>query len=248
MPRTWILSDLHLETFGGRPFRLDPPAEFDLLVVAGDTREGDPEGCVEAVARLAGGRPSVMVLGNHDLYGCDWDEAAARAAERGRGLGVRVLEGGAADVLGLRVCGGTLWDDVGPRRAGLPRPDLTHILSGAEPDFAAPPQFMPYGEPIRVACASGTRRATFADVAARRAATLDAIAAAEPDLVVTHYPPDAACLARAPGAAAWVHGHVHGHERRMEGGVEVLLNARQSRAFAERMVVSIEPRGPLPAP
>ena len=248
MPDAWILSDLHLETLVARRLALDPPAAFDLLVLAGDVREGDVRACVEAAARLAAGRPALLALGNHDLWGLDLDAATAEAAALGRDLGVHVMDGTPVEVLGLRVCGGTLWDNVGPRAAGAPRPDLTRIMTGAEPDFAAPPQFAPYGEPVRVASGNGTRRATFADIARRRAATLAAIAAAEPDLVVTHYPPDADCLARAPGAAAWVHGHVHGHDRRLEGGTEVILNARQSRVFAERMVVRVEPRAPAPVP
>ena len=248
MPDAWILSDLHLENFGAGRRRLDPPADFDLLVVAGDVREGDPAGCVEAVARLAAGRPAVACLGNHDVWGLEIEAAVEAARERARILGVHLLEGDAVEVLGLVVAGGTLWDDVGPRSASLPRPDLTHILSGTQPDMFAPPQFSPYGEPVLVAGRSGPRRATYADIARRRAATLDAIASAEPDLVVTHHPPDGACLARVPGAVAWVHGHVHAHGRRMEGGTEVVVNAGQARAFAERMVVAVEPRGPAPSP
>ncbi len=248
MTRLWILSDLHLEAdpAGGR--RLEAP-DFDVLVLAGDVSEGDVRACVEAAARLAAGRPAVMVLGNHDLYGLPVDRACAVAARIGLPLGVHVLERDAAEVEGLRFAGGTLWDEVRERveHADGRRPDLTHIMSGAEPDFFAPPPFAPYGEPVNVEEGGRMRSATYADIRARHEATLAAIRDAQADVVVTHYPPTARALAMAGGAGTWVHGHVHGHSREVRGGVDVVLNAAQSRAFAERMVLDVEPLR-VPAP
>lgn len=248
MTRLWILSDLHMEADPAGRRRLQAP-ECDVLVLAGDVSEGDVRACVEAAARLADGRPAVMVLGNHDLYGLPIDRACAVAARIGLPLGVHVLERGSAEVEGIRFAGGTLWDEVRERveHEGGRRPDLTHILSGAEPDFFAPPPFAPYGEPVNVEEAGRMRPATYADIRARHEATLAAIRDAGADVVVTHYPPTARALSMAGGAATWVHGHVHGHSRETRGDVDVILNAAQSRAFAERMVVEVGPRT-APAP
>jgi 3',5'-cyclic AMP phosphodiesterase CpdA len=56
------ISDPHLERI---------PAfdqSFDVLVRAGDLWEGQPERAVQSVVALAGGRPSIIVPGNHDPY------------------------------------------------------------------------------------------------------------------------------------------------------------------------------------
>ena len=61
------ISDLHLER---RKLQEIPTFDqpFDVLVCAGDTCEGQPEKAVQSVVAVAGGRPSIMVAGNHDLY------------------------------------------------------------------------------------------------------------------------------------------------------------------------------------
>ncbi len=248
MARLWVLSDLHNECDPAGRRRLAAP-DCDVLVCAGDVHEGDVRACVEDVARLADGRPAVMVLGNHDLYGLPVERACAVARRLGEPLGVRLVERGAVEVAGLRFAGGTLWDWVRPtlEHPDGRRPDLTAIMGGTEPDFFAPPPFRPFGEPVMVEEGGRLRQANHADIAARHETTLRTIAEAGADVVVTHYPPTARALAMAGGASTWVHGHVHGHGRRVEAGVEVILNAAQSRVFADRMVVEVEPR-PAPAP
>ncbi|MDA9509423.1 hypothetical protein XI09_33265 [Bradyrhizobium sp. CCBAU 11386] len=61
------ISDLHLERndLGNVP-ALDPT--FDVLVVAGDIWEGQPEKAVQSIVKLAQGKPAIVVLGNHDYY------------------------------------------------------------------------------------------------------------------------------------------------------------------------------------
>lgn len=241
MPRLWIMSDLHEEEAldGVRSF--DRPA-FDILVVAGDVSEANPRACVETVARIAGGRPAVMTLGNHDLYGLPVDRAALVARRIGCDLGVHVLERSAVEVEGLRFAGGTLWEPI-PAKADLAaKPDLTDIMTGAAPAFFAPMPTAPYGEPVQVEDKNGIRPATFADIRARRMHTLAVIAAAQADVVVTHYPPTREDLAYAGGAETWVHGHVHTFSREIVGGIDVMVNAVPSRIFADRMVVEVMPR------
>ena len=113
MPLLWILSDQHEEISPDVVRRFEPP-EFDILVCAGDVSEGDVRGCVDGVARVADGRPAVMVLGNHDLYGLPVDRAALVARRIGEPLGVHVVERSAVEVGGLRFAGGTLWENLAP--------------------------------------------------------------------------------------------------------------------------------------
>lgn len=241
MPRLWILSDLHEEE-APEGIRSFARPEFDILVVAGDVCESDPRACVEAVARIAGGRPAVMTLGNHDLYGLPVDRAALVARRIGADLGVHVLERSAADIAGLRFAGGTLWESIPTREELGRRPDLTDIMTGSAPAFFAPMPSAPYGEPVQVEDENGIRPATFADIRARRMHTLAAISAAQADVVVTHYPPTREDLGFAGGASTWVHGHVHTFSRRTVQGIDVMVNAVPSRSFADRMVVQVEAR------
>lgn len=244
MPLLWILSDQHEEISPDVVRRFEPP-EFDILVCAGDVSEGDVRGCVDGVARVADGRPAVMVLGNHDLYGLPVDRAALVARRIGEPLGVHVVERSAVEVGGLRFAGGTLWENLAPPDEG--RADLTKILSGSAPALFSPAPTAPYGEPVQVEDRSGIRPATFADIAARRMHTLAAIDASRPDVVVTHYPPTVDDVAYAGGAGIWIHGHTHTFSRRTVEGIDVIVNAVPSRLFAERMVVEVSPR-PRPHP
>ncbi|GJD90901.1 hypothetical protein BHAOGJBA_4445 [Methylobacterium hispanicum] len=239
MPRLWILSDQHEEISPETVRRFDPP-DFDILVCAGDVCEGDVRGCVEGVARVAAGRPAVMVLGNHDYYGLPIDRAALVARKIGLPLGVHVLERSSIEVGGLRFAGGTLWEPFALQDGA--KPDLTDILAGTSPSFFAPMPSAPFGEPVQVEDADGSRPATFADIRARRLHTLAAIAAGKADVIVTHYPPVREDLGHAGGAATWIHGHTHTFAREVVDGIDVVVNAVPFRLFADRMVVDVRPR------
>lgn len=226
MPRLWILSDLHLEAVAfPEAFRPAPPA-FDVLVVAGDVSEGDTDGALRTVRRLANGKPAVFVLGNHEFWGREVGRersAARRAAER---RGVVLLDDDVAELAGLRFVGGTLWADGG--------------LAGAA---AAPDQ--PTGERIGVGPAA--RPITGADEARLHRRTIARVAVQDgpPLVVVTHHAPHPLCLPEAhrtgwaAGNAAsdlsaltdsgrialWVHGHVHHRVDLVRpGGTRIVCN------------------------
>lgn len=242
MPRLWVLSDLHMEIDpDGRRGRLDPP-EFDVLVNAGDTYECRPVECVERTARLAGGRPAILVLGNHDFYGIPVGRGTQVAREHGIRLGVHVLQGSSVEIEGLRFAGGTLWDRPMTTMANGRRPNLMSIMSGDTPAFFAPHEFAPYVEPIQFEDQGRVRAITNIEIETMHVRTMDAIASAEADVVVTHYPPSDEQVGRVPTATHWIHGHIHGFERRLVGATEVVLNAAQSRVFADRMVIDVAPR------
>lgn len=211
------MSDLHLEVvrFPWRPMRRP---EFDVLAVAGDVRGGDPAGAVDWVADLAQGRPSVMVLGNHEPWQMGLDEAAGIARARARERGVVLLDGtGWVDVGGVFFTGCTLWTD-----QALNQPFGRRIYEAE------------YGEPILDADGD---RISGAEMLARHASEAEALGAAlgsdalpdGPRVAMTHHAPSirsvGAAWRRHPAAGlsasdldhllaagtcdAWIHGHVH---------------------------------------
>ena len=202
MTRIWLVSDLHLEDLDHASWDPGASPDFDVLVCAGDVVQSDPVACVDVAARLAGGRPAFLVLGNHDAW--DLDIAEAVRAAKARNPSVVVLDGEAATACGLTFAGGTLWDDPDSWPAGLPR-------IGATPGT-------PSGEPLLVRDGDATRRATLGDLAAEHARTVSAIADAAPDVVLTHYPPSPADLRRVPAPTVWLHGHIHAIQVDRVGG------------------------------
>lgn len=111
MAKLWILPDLHLETLpypdNSRP---DPPG-FDVLVAAGDIWEGDPGRGFAVLRRLAGDKPVVFVMGNHEHWNGFVDEDLALAPVLAARDGITLLDGGSATLVGYRFIGTTLWSD-----------------------------------------------------------------------------------------------------------------------------------------
>lgn len=101
MVRLWLLSDLHLNTVPyPEAFQPARPA-FDVLVAAADVWEGSSARAMAIVAKLAGGKPAVFVLGNHESWHRDLVEervAARHAADR---HGVVLLDDGEATCAGV---------------------------------------------------------------------------------------------------------------------------------------------------
>jgi predicted phosphohydrolase len=232
LAKLWILSDLHLETLPyPENFRPTPPA-FDVLVAAGDIQEGDPGRGFSILRRLAGDKPVVFVMGNHEHWNGIVDEDLALAGMLAAQVGITLLDGTGAVLAGCRFVGTTLWSDY--RLAGCLDPRT------------------PTGEPVEVAHDGGSHLLTIGDAAAlhRRARAALAARMAEGDgalplVVVTHHAPhpdcihparrgtwnagnsasDLSALTDAGRAALWVHGHVH-HTIDLirPGGTRILCN------------------------
>lgn len=230
MTRIWLVSDLHLEDLDPATWASGASPDFDVLACAGDVAQSDPAACVDVVARLAGGRPAFLVLGNHDAWGLDI--AGAVRIAKGRNPSVRVLDGESATACGLTFAGGTLWDDPGSWPAGIPR-------IGSTPDT-------PSGEPLHVRDGEALRRATLGDLATEHARTMDAIAAAAPDVVLTHYPPSPGDLGRLQGPVAWLHGHVHTIQVERVGGHDLVRMPARRDIGLVGAVVEIHPSGRKP--
>lgn len=212
MVRIWVLSDVHLECYPEDRRHLPTP-DCDLVVVAGDVWEGEPELMVDGLRRMAEGRPVVAVMGNHDLWDLDVEEAIQRAKRYAQGTEVHVLQDETIEVMGISFFGSTWWPDL-----NVPTESLS-----------------PLGEPIR----SGGKALTQSAMDRLRARSIRAAEASGADVFVTHYGPETG-LAVAP--RLWVSGHYHSFDRRQADGTEFVRNPRQSRVFADRMVVSLEPR------
>jgi predicted phosphodiesterase len=109
-----FLSDIHLE-FG--PLTLAEPGA-DVLVLAGDFANKCAEKPMRFFDWLDGElgwfeqRPEiVMVLGNHDFYGCRLEDIATFRAEAEARPGMHLLNNETIEILGVRFIGSTLWAD-----------------------------------------------------------------------------------------------------------------------------------------
>jgi 3',5'-cyclic AMP phosphodiesterase CpdA len=103
--RIRVLSDLHLEFQDWIP----PKPDADIVVLAGDIHVGVRG--IEWARRSFPLCPVVYVPGNHEFYGENLRELTEDLFERGRRLGVDVLEGRSLVIGGVRFLGATLWTD-----------------------------------------------------------------------------------------------------------------------------------------
>lgn len=252
MPKLWTMSDLHLEAIP-YPEAFQPKTpDFDILVVPGDVWQGD---CVRAfrfLRRLAGEKPVVFVMGNHEHWNGvlheDLELAKVVAAE----YGITLLDGEAQTVGGCTFIGSTLWSDY----------RLT--LAGANPEALT-------GEQIEIAHDDGTHLITVGDAislheAARRR-IVELVRKADrglPVVAVTHHAPHPDCLTEgmkktwSAGNSAsdlseiietdvidlWLHGHLHHRVDIVRGNrTRILCNPAgpgfSNLSFDEGMVVEV---------
>ena len=121
MTRLWILSDLHLEAVP-HPDAFDPSRpDFDVLVCAGDVWEGRTDLAFAHLRRLAGDKPVVFVMGNHEHWNGEVGENLTEARLHAEANDVTLLEGEETMIEGtrpdgtpfgpVRFVGSTLWSD-----------------------------------------------------------------------------------------------------------------------------------------
>lgn len=195
--RVFALSDLHLERRSLDTIGIEAP--FDVLVVAGDLWEGEPERGVEAVARLSRGRPALIVPGNHDHYRArsggarTYPELLAAQEAEARRHGIAVLRAGAAvEIEGVRFVGATLWSDwslaarwADPEAGDPVEAAAAHVLDphGGSREYRGD-ILRPDGTPWRPADAMAAHAQDKAALATALAASFDG-----PVVAVTHHPP-----------------------------------------------------------
>lgn len=238
MTRLWILSDLHLETIPHPDAFAPTPPDFDVLVCAGDVWRADPARGFCTLRRLAGEKPVVCVLGNHEHWNSVMGERPSAARKAAQACGVTLLQGNAVTLAGCRFVGTTLWTDYALAGDTVALGDET-------------------GEAIRVETATGTAKLTIgATIAqhqverARLTQLIDAHTGPEPLIVVTHHAPHPDCVRTEDdgtffagnGASdlsalldtgridLWVHGHVHHSvDLSLSSGTRVICNPAGTR-------------------
>ncbi|WP_336488888.1 metallophosphoesterase [Methylobacterium nigriterrae] len=224
--RLFPISDLHLER--RRADLIPRPSEpFDVLVCAGDLHEGRPESGLAALRDIAGGRPIVLVPGNHEHYAPTGDprtapelvaaleREVARLNEAGAGAPIHLLQRGASTVIGgVRFVGTTLWSDwslagrwLAPETPDRPADPVAYAAARMTDPVTGSRE---YRGSIRKADGTPWQPAdAMAAHAAERAGLIAALAEPHdgPTVAVTHHPasPRAADAYRdAPGVPWWV--------------------------------------------
>ncbi len=108
--RVLVLSDLHLEL--GNVLAVPDDIDYDVVVLAGDIHSPGHK-AVHWAQRPStfGGRPVVLVPGNHEFYGCELGSELALVREAAEGSNVHVLSRDSVVIEGVRFAGCTLWTD-----------------------------------------------------------------------------------------------------------------------------------------
>jgi Icc-related predicted phosphoesterase len=233
--RIWAFSDLHLDVNAAVPFTLpDPYPDHDVVVIAGDIRQGMAAGVRWIGEQRLDEKPVVYVGGNHEFYGHDRHVELAEARTEARSFdNIHVLDGDAITIDGVTFLGATLWTDydaygdaaTSMHQAMRMLSDHTLITNGKY---------------------KWTPGDALAEHRARRAWLEQRLAAATPasTVVVTHHCPSPRCgSSRFRGhpltacfvsdltplvvqAGLWIHGHSHTATDFVEGGCRVVNNPR----------------------
>lgn len=248
--KLWVISDLHLETvpFPGA-FKPSTP-DFDVLVCAGDTWSGSVERGFAFLRALAGRKPIVTVLGNHEHWRCEISEVLAKARRAAGAADIHLLEGEAIDLLGVRFIGATLWTDY-----ELGGDVDLQKLTGEEIRVRDSDRERPF--------AVGDARQLHLEARERLTALIDQPSPL-PRVVVTHHAPLAECvdicdrgkwiagncasdlseLTDTGRVDLWVHGHIHRSiDFRRPSRTRVICNPAgalfSNPSFDEHLVVEI---------
>jgi Icc-related predicted phosphoesterase len=210
------ISDLHLER---RKLKEIPTFDqsFDVLVSAGDHWEGQPEKAVQSVVALAGGRRSIMVRGNRDLYTVgpedrrtisEFDRLLRDEAERQNARAhqeiviVLSADDPVCEIGEVRFIGLTLWTDWAQASRWMPNRDAlnSYVHQAAIAEARAAAEHSRGGtreyQAIRTDRGPWTPYDAYAEHARERARLIDELTLSHrlgPTVVITHHPPLANC-------------------------------------------------------
>ncbi len=105
-----VVSDLHLEH--GTAYAVPDNATFDAVILAGDVQTPGTRGVLWAQrSSTFGGKPVVLVAGNHEFYRTEHAAELASMRDAAKGSNVHLLDRSTVDILGVRFLGCTLWTD-----------------------------------------------------------------------------------------------------------------------------------------
>jgi len=230
-----ILSDLHLEmgqlALEEEGRRID--ADADVVVLAGDLKNG--LGGAQWARNAFPNKQIVMVAGNHELYGLDWETGIDQLRGEANAYGIHFLENQAVEIYGVRFLGCSMWTDFCLHGAELHKERMGEMASRMT-DFT------------KISHASGplTPEHVLARHLASRAWLQRELLASDfsKTVVVTHHAPTAASIHQndvsKPVATAyasnledllgyslyWIHGHVHEFADFEVLGTRILCNPR----------------------
>jgi predicted phosphodiesterase len=120
------VSDLHDDAW---PYTEVAPPQTDIVVVAGDTRDGRKAG--RRTAELFASHRTLYVPGNHDYHGDKIPHSLAAMQKDVTGTRTVILENKAVVIDGVRFLGTTLWTDFSAHPEG---PDMgKHLASQGNP-------------------------------------------------------------------------------------------------------------------
>jgi Icc-related predicted phosphoesterase len=247
--RCHYMSDLHLERqdFPGRV------PEGDLLILAGDICQAacldpartDPymvrqrERVLRFIDRCAASFERIlMVAGNHEHYGGDFDDTLPLL--RRHLPGVTVLENETAEIAGMHFFGATLWSDF----EGRSERSIAACAKGMSEYFVVARRMRSQDGGERHVRLRPTDTLAEFD---RTRALIEGLAGGPPTVVVTHHAPSRKSLnalfmgngydgafasslddlvASLASVPAWVHGHTHVQRSYPLGGTMVRVNCR----------------------
>lgn len=108
--RVLVLSDLHLEF--GATLSLAEAVDYDVVVLAGDIQNPGTK-AVHWARRDStfGGKPAILIPGNHEYYGRVLDEELQQMRSAALNSNVHVLSRDVVCIAGVRFLGCTLWTD-----------------------------------------------------------------------------------------------------------------------------------------
>lgn len=124
-----VVSDLHLEH--GMSYTVPQDVDFDVAVLAGDVHSPGNRAVHWAQRESTfGGKPVVLVAGNHEFYGCEMATELREMKKAAEGSNVHVMDRDAVTIGGVRFLGCTLWTDFQlPRHNG--QGELDADIAGA---------------------------------------------------------------------------------------------------------------------
>ena len=108
--RILVLSDLHLEL--GMTLELSPNLNYDVAILAGDIHSPGTKAVYWARRESTfGGRPVLLVPGNHEFYRREIQAELREMKQVAEGSNVHVLDRETTVIGGVRFLGCTLWTD-----------------------------------------------------------------------------------------------------------------------------------------
>ena len=229
-----VYSDLHNEF---SPFAVDETicVAADALILAGDIDlYGRGVRWAQSLSTRCGGKPVLMVAGNHEFYGGHFVHTLADMRLAAQGSQVQILENQAVTLHGVRFLGCTLWTDFALYG------DRDRAMQTAGQGMTDYRVVDLDGQPLHPTDTLQRHRQSRAWLEQQLAQSF-----AGPTVVITHHAPSAQSIPPARqgnplspayaskldallGApvALWVHGHVHTSCDYLLNGTRIVCNPR----------------------